>query len=220
MRSVHISIFAFVLTAMSVLAAPLHAHGAGPVQPSLSAFSPTVQNVGSLIRISGTGLDSVNGVWFTKSFARTAADPAGTIAAKDRSSTSMDVAVPAGLPEGEYYIVLGHSSGSARSQARVSVTRVPAVVSFSPASGGQGTVVRLDGFALESVASVSLECNAVPVSAEAEVLRKSGSVMDVRIKGCNCLDNRFLLDSTRGRLRTDDTFTCPGKTNPRPGGTN
>jgi hypothetical protein len=104
------------------------------VQPSISSFSPTGAAVGATVTIDGAGFDGTTGVSFNGTSATTFTVVSGTEIMAD---------VPVGTTSGPISVM--NSAGTGISATNFSVTSVPVISSFTPASGPAGTSVTLTG---------------------------------------------------------------------------
>lgn len=121
-----------------------------PEQPTLTAVSPTQGPVGTAVTLTGTKLNGATRVQFGGT------DAAFTI----QSATRITATVPAGAVTGR--ITVTAPSGTATSPANFTVQATPAITSFSPASGGPGTVVTITGANLTGATSVQFNTNNAP----------------------------------------------------------
>jgi N-acetylneuraminic acid mutarotase len=110
--------------------------GGGAVTPSITGFSPTMGAVGTVVTITGTNLGSFTPAPIVK-FGTTVATP--TYA----GSTSITVAVPAGLAVGSYAITIGGAAGTPVAVGTFNVTAAatapaaPTGVAAAVVSGSQ-----------------------------------------------------------------------------------
>ncbi len=118
---------------------------AAPPVPVITAFSPQSGAPGTVITISGTGLQNLN-------VARIGTAQDGVI--KNNTPTSVQVVVPADAVTGQ--IALGNGATWAFSGAPFTVTSstppaTPVITAFSPVSGPAGTVITVSGTGLQNL---------------------------------------------------------------------
>jgi ABC-type oligopeptide transport system substrate-binding subunit len=100
--------------------------------PKVTSFSPTAGPIGTVVTVTGVGLDAITDATF-------AGTPVATLV--HVSATQVKLTVPPGAVTGP--VAVGGPGGSAASTASFKVT--PKITGFSPASGARGSAVELDG---------------------------------------------------------------------------
>jgi large repetitive protein len=125
--------------------------------PAVTAFSPTSGAIGAEVIITGTNFFDVSNVKFNTT---TVTSPNFTVA----SSTQIKVNVPAGAATGKISVTTLAGSGASANNFTVLVP--PAITSFSPASGAQGSSVVITGTGFSGITAVSFNnVNATTFSA-------------------------------------------------------
>ncbi len=111
--------------------------------PSIASFAPAEGSVGTEVTITGSNLSGTTEVTFNGVPASFNVD----------SNTKIRATVPDGATTGKIRIT--NADGSASYAADFLVTVVPAIASFTPASGGAGTEVTITGSHFTGTTSVS-----------------------------------------------------------------
>jgi len=114
--------------------------------PAVTAFSPASGTIGAEVIITGTNFVNVSNVKFNTT---TVTAPNFTVV----SSTQIKVNVPAGAATGKIFVTT--LAGSGASANNFTVLLPPAITSFSPASGAQGSSVVITGTGFSGITSVS-----------------------------------------------------------------
>ena len=134
---------------------------APPAQPVVSSFTPTsgVQNGGTAVTITGTGLNGATSVDF--------GGTPGTITAD--TATSLTVTTPAGT--GSVSLVVTTPGGTATASSQytyVAPPPLPVVSSISPTSGSTagGTTVTITGSNLANASAVNFGSSAATITAD------------------------------------------------------
>jgi hypothetical protein len=112
--------------------------------PTISSFTPNSGPVGTTITITGTQFTGVNAIYFSGGVSATPTDV---------TATSATVVVPSGAVTGT--IAAATSTGAGTSAK--SLTVIPAITSFSPASGPVETYVTVNGSGLTGATAVSID---------------------------------------------------------------
>ncbi len=110
--------------------------------PAIASFSPTSGAAGSAVVVAGAHFAGATSVKFNGVSAPFTVN----------SATQITATVPAGATTGR--ITVTAPSGTATSSGNFTVTTVPAITGFSPASGGVGALVTLSGANLSEATSV------------------------------------------------------------------
>ncbi len=114
--------------------------------PAVTTFSPASGAIGAEITITGTNFFNVSNVKFNTT---TVTSPNFTVV----SSTQIKVKVPAGAATGKIFVTT--LAGIGASANNFTVLLPPAITSFSPASGVQGSSVIITGTGFSGTTAVS-----------------------------------------------------------------
>jgi len=121
--------------------------------PAVTTFSPASGAIGAEITITGTNFFNVSNVKFNTT---TVTSPNFTVV----SSTQIKVNVPAGAATGKIFVTT--LAGIGASANNFTVLLPPAITSFSPASGAQGSSVVITGTGFSGTTAVSF--NNIPAT--------------------------------------------------------
>src|SRR3989441_2974378 len=110
--------------------------------PTISSFSPASGGVGTSVTINGTSFTGASAVRFNGVSAGFTVN----------SSTSIAATVPSGASTGPISVTT--SGGTASSASSFTVIPAPTISSFSPASGGVGTSVTINGTSFTGASAV------------------------------------------------------------------
>ncbi len=128
------------------------------VPPTASSFTPLTGLVGTTVTLTGTGFTGATGVRFNGVNA-----PSFSVT----SAVRLTAVVPVGATTGKISVLA--AGGAVLTTANFTVVLPPTITSFTPASGGAGTIVTITGTNLTGItaAKFNLTASAVvtPVSA-------------------------------------------------------
>ncbi|MCG8603560.1 IPT/TIG domain-containing protein, partial [bacterium] len=112
--------------------------------PVISSFSPPDGQIGTEVLIAGSNLSTVTSVTF---------NGVASNAISLDSDSELRATIPLGASTGR--IVVRNAAGSDESGSDFTVTHVPAILSFSPTAGIEGTDVAIDGVDFTGTTEVS-----------------------------------------------------------------
>ncbi|HET7434288.1 MAG TPA: IPT/TIG domain-containing protein [Thermoanaerobaculia bacterium] len=113
--------------------------------PTVTNFTPASGSPGASVTITGTNFEFVTGVKFNTQL---------TAAFTVNSLTELVVTIPAGASTGPITVITESGSGVSASNFTV-IVPPPAISSFTPTSGVQGTVVTINGTNFSGASAVS-----------------------------------------------------------------
>ena len=110
---------------------------------TITSFSPTSGSAGTQVDIQGSGFTGTTAVSFNGSSASFAVN----------SNTDLSATVPSGATTGKISVVT--PNGTAVSADNFTVPTVPAIISFSPIAGNEGTTVTINGSGFTGATAVT-----------------------------------------------------------------
>jgi IPT/TIG domain len=112
--------------------------------PTISGYSPSHGDTGTLLTINGTGFGSAQGA--SSVSALSAVTGTSTTWAPTRwSDTEIDVPVPSNMPLGKVYLSVRADGLESIGTFPFSVGMPPAIATYSPGFGNPGTLLRING---------------------------------------------------------------------------
>ena len=116
------------------------------VEPTIASFTPASGTVGTSVTITGTGFTGATTVAFNGTNA---------VSFTVNSDTQITALVPAGASTGTLAVTTPEGTAVSAENYTVLVSPVPSITSFSPASGGFGTSVTINGLNLSGATAVT-----------------------------------------------------------------
>jgi len=120
---------------------------------AVGGISPASGPAGTVVSLTGTSLTGATAITFTPSGGGTATSAASTYTVASATSIT-GVVVPAGLAPGTYTVTVTTPDGTSNGLTFTVTVPVPAISSFTPASGPAGTSVTITGTNLNLVTGV------------------------------------------------------------------